>query len=90
MVLADGEAPVVGEGFICEPPPGALRDCHTAANAMVSAPWSTTGSHAARDAETLAERLARLQRQPSMAQAMGDASRAHFSNPDNLEKKATS
>jgi hypothetical protein len=76
--------------FICDPPPGALRDCHTAANVMVSAPWSATGSHAARDAEALAEQLARLQRRPLMAQAMGDASRAHLSNSDNLEKKATS
>ena len=46
-----------------------------------------------RDAALLADRLARLQRLPvlaqSMAQAMADAGRAHLSNPDRFEKKAT-
>lgn len=44
---------------------------------------------APRDAALLADRLARLQRLPLLAQAMADACRAHPSNPDRFEKKAT-
>ncbi len=46
-----------------------------------------------RDAALLADRLARLQRLPLLAQAMAqaitDTGRAHLSNPDRFEKKAT-
>ena len=50
-----------------------------------------------RDAALLADRLARLQRLPllaqamaqAMAQAISDAGHAHLSNPDRFEKKAT-
>ena len=45
-----------------------------------------------RDAALLADRLARLQRLPllaqAMAQAMTDTGRAHLSNPDRFQKKA--
>lgn len=70
-----------------------LRDCHAAANVLVSTPWHAADAGSAvglppRDAEALAASLARLQRLPHQALATANAALAHLADLPALDKPA--
>jgi D-inositol-3-phosphate glycosyltransferase len=89
--------------FLVATPLDTLRDCHAAANVLVSTPWHAGNAGSAvsavcnestgavlppHDAEALTACLARLQRLPRLAPVTIDAALAHLADPPGLDKPA--